>query len=110
MSISLAIACLALNGCTDPLEQRTTQEVQGQFERGVTGQGSLGPLERPPGDPAAEHRRPADSSVALKMPDKPTHSKILILDFGSQYHPGHRAANPRVPGVFRDYPFRHARR
>jgi hypothetical protein len=58
MSILLVIACLAAGGCTDPLEQRTTQEVQGQFERGVTGQGALGPLERSPGDPAAEHGVP----------------------------------------------------
>ncbi|HZR04383.1 MAG TPA: hypothetical protein VFA61_00980 [Candidatus Udaeobacter sp.] len=58
MSILLVIACLAVGGCTDPLEQRTGQEVQGQFERGVTGQGTLGPLERSPSDPAAEHGVP----------------------------------------------------
>ncbi|HEU5247087.1 MAG TPA: hypothetical protein VFU09_08360 [Candidatus Udaeobacter sp.] len=58
MSIFLVIACQVLGGCADPLEQRTTQEVQGQFERGVTGQGTLGPLERPPGDPAGEHSVP----------------------------------------------------
>ena len=58
MSILLAIACLVVGGCADPLEQRTTQEVQGQFERGVTGQGTLGPVERSPGDPAAEHSVP----------------------------------------------------
>lgn len=58
MSIVLVIACLVVSGCADPLEQRTTQEVQGQFERGVTGQGTLGPLERSPGDPAAEHSVP----------------------------------------------------
>ena len=58
MSILFVIACLALSGCADPLEQRTTQEVQGQLERGVTGQGTLGPLERSPGDPAAEHSIP----------------------------------------------------
>jgi hypothetical protein len=58
MSILLVIACLVVGSCADPLEQRTTQEVQGQFERGVTGQGTLGPLERPPGDPAGEHSVP----------------------------------------------------
>jgi hypothetical protein len=58
MSILLAIACLAVGGCADPMEQRTTREVQGQFERGVTGQGTLGPLERSPGDPAVEHGVP----------------------------------------------------
>jgi hypothetical protein len=58
MPILLVIACLAVAGCVDPLEQRSTQEVQGQLERGVTGQGTLGPLERSPDDPAAEHSVP----------------------------------------------------
>ena len=58
MSILLAIACMAVCGCADPLEQRTSQEVEGQLERGVTGQGTLGPLERAPGDPAGEHSVP----------------------------------------------------
>lgn len=58
LAILLAIAWLALSGCADPLEQRSTQEVQQQFERGVTGQGTLGPLERDPEDPAAEHSVP----------------------------------------------------
>ena len=56
--IASMLASLALVGCADPLEQRSTQEVQGQFERGVTGQGTLGPLERSPGDPAGEHGVP----------------------------------------------------
>jgi hypothetical protein len=38
LSILLAIAWLAAGGCADPLEQRTTQEVQEQLQRGVTGQ------------------------------------------------------------------------
>ncbi|PYI41797.1 MAG: hypothetical protein DMF12_09055 [Verrucomicrobia bacterium] len=58
MRILLVIACLAVAGCADPLEQRSTEEVQGQLERGVTGQGTLGPLERSPDDPAAEHSVP----------------------------------------------------
>jgi len=58
LSIPLAIAWLALSGCADPLEQRSTQEVQAQFERGVTGQGTLGPMERGPDDPAAQHSVP----------------------------------------------------
>jgi hypothetical protein len=58
MPILLVIACLAVAGCTDPLEQRSTQEVQGQLERGVTGQGTLGPLDRSPDDPAAQHSIP----------------------------------------------------
>jgi hypothetical protein len=58
LSLALVIACLAMVGCADPLEQRSGQEVQGQLERGVTGQGTLGPLERSPDDPAAEHSVP----------------------------------------------------
>ena len=58
MRILFVIACLAVAGCADPLEQRSTEEVQGQLERGVTGQGTLGPLERSPDDPAAEHSVP----------------------------------------------------
>jgi hypothetical protein len=58
MPILLVIACLPAGGCADPLEERSTQELQGQFERGVTGQGTLGPLERSPGDSAAEHGVP----------------------------------------------------
>ena len=54
----LAIVWLLAGGCADPLEQRTTQEVQQQLERGVTRQGTLGPLESFPGDPAAQHSIP----------------------------------------------------
>jgi hypothetical protein len=58
LSIPLAIALLALSGCADPLEQRTGQEMQEQFGRGITAQGTLGPMERAPDDPAAEHSVP----------------------------------------------------
>jgi hypothetical protein len=58
ISIALAIASLALSGCADPIEQRSGQEVEEQFGRGVTGQGTLGPMERAPDDPAAEHSVP----------------------------------------------------
>jgi hypothetical protein len=60
LSIPLAIALLGLSGCTDPLEQRTGQEVQEQFGRGLTGQGTLGPMDRggTPDDPAAAHSVP----------------------------------------------------
>jgi hypothetical protein len=57
-SILLIIAWLVAGGCADPMEQRSAQEVQGQFERGVTGQGTLGPIERPPNDPANQHSVP----------------------------------------------------
>jgi hypothetical protein len=58
VSIALAIALLALSGCADPIEQRSGEEVQEQLGRGVTGQGTLGPMERAPDDPAAEHSVP----------------------------------------------------
>jgi len=54
----LAIVMLGLSGCADPLEQRSGQEVQEQFGRGVTGQGTIGPMEREPDDPAAAHSVP----------------------------------------------------
>jgi hypothetical protein len=57
-SILLILAWLSAGGCADPMEQRSAQEVQGQFERGVTGQGTLGPIDRPPDDPAGEHSVP----------------------------------------------------
>ena len=49
---------LTVGGCADPLEHRSGQEVQSQLERGVTGQGQIGPEQREPGDPAAEHSVP----------------------------------------------------
>ena len=53
------IACaLVAGGCADPLEQRSSEEVGTQLQRGVTGQGRLGPISRPVGDPAAEHGVP----------------------------------------------------
>ncbi len=58
LAILLVIASLALSGCADPLEQRSTQEVQEQLERGVTGHGTLGPMDRVPDDPAAAHSVP----------------------------------------------------
>jgi len=58
ISILLVIAWLGAGGCADPLEQRSTEEVRGQLGRGVTGQGTLGPLDRSANDPAAEHSVP----------------------------------------------------
>jgi len=58
MSVLLVMAWVIAGGCADPLEQRSTQEVQGQLERGVTGQGTLGPIERPSEDPAGQHSIP----------------------------------------------------
>jgi hypothetical protein len=59
LSILLAIAyALVMAGCADPIEQRSAQEVEGQLQRGVTGQGQLGPMNRAPGDQANEHAVP----------------------------------------------------
>jgi hypothetical protein len=59
MSILLVIALtLIVGGCADPLEERTSEEVEGQLQRGVTGQGTIGPVERSPSDPAGEHSVP----------------------------------------------------
>ncbi len=55
---SLLIVWATVGGCADPLEQRSTQEAQAQLERGVTGQGTLVPMERSPEDPAGEHSVP----------------------------------------------------
>jgi hypothetical protein len=52
--VSLLAIVLLMAGCADPLEERSTDEVGAQLERGVTGKGKLGPIDRPPGDPAAQ--------------------------------------------------------
>jgi hypothetical protein len=54
-SIVALLALLFLGaGCADPLEERTTDEVGNQLQRGITGQGKLGEIQRPPGDPASQ--------------------------------------------------------
>jgi hypothetical protein len=59
MSIWFVIAAaLVTGGCADPLEQRSSREVEQQLERGVTGQGTLGPINRSEGDQADEHGVP----------------------------------------------------
>jgi hypothetical protein len=59
LSILLMIAwTLIVGGCADPLEQRSTEEVEGQLRRGVTGQGTLGPMERSSDDLAGQHSVP----------------------------------------------------
>jgi hypothetical protein len=59
LTILLALSFgIFAGGCADPLEQRTGEEVGEQLQRGVTGQGTLGPEQRPAGDPAAEHDVP----------------------------------------------------
>ena len=58
--VSSAAVVLLVVGCADPLEERTTDEVGQQLQRGITGQGRLGPIQRPAGDPAAQHAVPED--------------------------------------------------
>jgi PBP1b-binding outer membrane lipoprotein LpoB len=59
MSLTFAlIGALFFAGCADPVEKRSPEEVQGQLERGVTGQGRIGPENRAPGDTANEHAVP----------------------------------------------------
>jgi hypothetical protein len=58
--VSSAAILLLATGCADPLEERTTDEVGQQLQRGITGQGTLGPIQRPTNDPAAQHSVPQD--------------------------------------------------
>ena len=59
LSILIALGLVSFaGGCADPLEQRTGEEVGEQLQRGVTGQGTLGPEQRPAGDSADEHAVP----------------------------------------------------
>jgi len=48
-AIWIASAILMV-GCADPLEKPITQEASEKFQRGITGHGSLGPLD-PSSDP-----------------------------------------------------------
>jgi hypothetical protein len=56
--VSLAAALLLVAGCADPLEERTSDEVGAQLQRGITGQGRIGPVQRADDDPAAQHSLP----------------------------------------------------
>jgi hypothetical protein len=62
-SIALASA-LVFGGCADQLEQPTTQEVGEHFERGIRGEGTIGPRDRTDdpyvraNDPSAPAPRP----------------------------------------------------
>lgn len=55
---------LFLGSCADTLEQPTTQEVQERFERGISGEGTIGPLDRSddryvrPSEPSAPQPQP----------------------------------------------------
>jgi len=46
-SIAFCIATgVLLAGCSDPLEKPVMQEVPQKFQRGITGNGTLGPMDR----------------------------------------------------------------
>jgi hypothetical protein len=47
-----------LASCADPMEERSTNEVGDQLHRGITGQGRIGPIDRPADDPANQHAVP----------------------------------------------------
>ena len=42
----LGAASIVLIGCADPLEKPMVQEAQEKFQRGITGNGTLGPIDR----------------------------------------------------------------
>jgi hypothetical protein len=44
-AICIASAMLVV-GCADPLEKPITQEASEKFQRGITGHGTLGPIDR----------------------------------------------------------------
>jgi len=57
---AMAFALFA-GGCADPLEQTTPEQVKGQFQRGISGQGRLTPSEatnNPTGVPSASETPP----------------------------------------------------
>jgi hypothetical protein len=56
--VSLAATMWFAAGCSDPLEQRSSDEVGAQLKSGITGQGKLGTVQRPEDDPAAQHGIP----------------------------------------------------
>jgi len=46
-SIAFCIAsAILIGGCADPLEKPLGDEAQEKFKRGITGQGTLGPMDR----------------------------------------------------------------
>ena len=42
----LIAVAIFVAGCADPLEKPVMQEVPAKFQRGLTGQGTLGPIDR----------------------------------------------------------------
>ena len=58
LSTVALLALVVLASCADPMEERTGNEVGEQLQRGITGQGRLGPIDRPSDDPANQHSIP----------------------------------------------------
>jgi hypothetical protein len=50
-------AALFLEGCADPLERPMVEEVPAKFQRGITGNGTLGPIDRS-NDPSIREMHP----------------------------------------------------
>jgi hypothetical protein len=42
----LIVAAIFVAGCADPLEKPLMNEVPQKFQRGITGNGTLGPMDR----------------------------------------------------------------
>jgi hypothetical protein len=57
-SIAFCIAtAVLLAGCADPLEKPVMQEAGEKFQRGITGNGTLGPMDRTD-DPSIKQMHP----------------------------------------------------
>jgi hypothetical protein len=50
-------AAVFLEGCADPLEKQTMEEVPAKLQRGITGKGTLGPIDRSD-DPSIREQHP----------------------------------------------------
>jgi hypothetical protein len=50
-------SAILIAGCADPLEKPVMQEVPQKFQRGVTGNGTLGPMDRS-NDPTMKEMHP----------------------------------------------------
>jgi hypothetical protein len=45
-ALLLVASAIVFGGCTDPLEKPPAQEAGEKFQRGIRGEGTLGPLDR----------------------------------------------------------------
>jgi hypothetical protein len=46
IAFCIASATILIAGCADPLEKPVVNEVPEKFQRGITGNGTLGPVDR----------------------------------------------------------------